>query len=163
MRARCSRGRATGHKERAPISRRSFDVLPRYDRVGSRAWLQALPPTIRRAQRALLVHRSKEILVCLRGAQLVEQELDRVHRAHRHEDAAQHPHLRERRAVDQQFFLAGARLGDVDRREGALVGDLAVEDDFRVTGALELLEDDLVHAMSNGIVVAKRLILLYIC
>src|SRR3546814_1498944 len=34
-------------------------------------------------------------------------------------------------------------------RSGALVGQLAVEHDFRVTGALELLEDDLVHAAAG--------------
>ena len=32
--------------------------------------------------------------------------------------------------VDQQLFLAGAGLADVERREDALVGDLAVEHDF---------------------------------
>ncbi len=31
----------------------------------------------------------------------------------------------------------------------ALVGDLAVEDDFRVTGALELFEDHFVHAAAG--------------
>ena len=41
------------------------------------------------------------------------------------------------------------RLGDVDRREGALVGQLAVEDDFRIAGALELLEDHFVHAAAG--------------
>ncbi len=40
-------------------------------------------------------------------------------------------------------------LADVERREDALVGNLAVEDDFRVTGALELFEDDLVHAAAG--------------
>jgi hypothetical protein len=35
---------------------------------------------------------------------------------------------------------------DVDRREDALVGELAVEVDLHVAGALELLEDHLVHA-----------------
>jgi hypothetical protein len=40
-------------------------------------------------------------------------------------------------------------LGDVDRREGALVGDLAVEDDFRIAGALELFEDHFVHAAAG--------------
>ena len=34
------------------------------------------------------------------------------------------------RRVDQQFFLAGAGLADVERREDALVADLAVEHDF---------------------------------
>ena len=81
--------------------------------------------------------------------QLVDQELEPVHRAHRHQDAAQHPHLRQHRLVDQELFLARAGLGDVEGREGALVGDLAVEHDFGIAGALELLEDHLVHARAG--------------
>ena len=49
----------------------------------------------------------------------------------------------------QQLFLAGARLVDVDRREDALVHQLAVEMDLAVAGALELLEDDVVHAAAG--------------
>ena len=48
-----------------------------------------------------------------------------------------------------QLFLAGAGARDVDRREGALVRDLAVEDQFRVAGALELFEDHFVHAAAG--------------
>src|SRR4051794_5108066 len=96
-------------------------------------------------EEALLVHRSEEVLVGLGVLHLVEEELHRVDRAHLHQDPAQHPHLGERALVDQQLFLAGAGLANVERREDALVGDLAVEHDFAVTGALELLEDDLVH------------------
>src|SRR4029450_6290816 len=61
----------------------------------------------------------------------------------------QNPHLRKRALVDEQLLLAGAGLADIQRREDALVGDLAVEDDFAVAGALELLEDDLVHLRSG--------------
>ena len=42
-------------------------------------------------------------------------------------------------------FLPRAGARDVDGREHPLVGDLAVENDFRVTGAFELFEDDFVH------------------
>src|SRR5438309_2651242 len=97
------------------------------------------------ARRRLGVHRGEEIRVRLGVLHLVEKELHRVDGAHLHEDAAQHPHLGERRLVDEQLLLAGAGLADVERREDALVGDLAVEDDLRVAGALELLEDHLVH------------------
>ena len=88
----------------------------------------------------------EEVAVRLGLADLVQQELDRVDRAHRIEDAAEDVHLAQDVGLDQQLFLAGAGLGDVDRREDALVRDLAVEDDFAVTGALELFEDDFVHA-----------------
>src|SRR5208337_4587206 len=47
---------------------------------------------------------------------------------------------------DEQLFLAGSGALDIDGREHALVDQLAVEDDFHVAGALELFEDDFVHA-----------------
>ena len=46
----------------------------------------------------------------------------------------------------QQLFLARAALRDVDRREDPLVRQLPVEVDLHVAGALELLEDHVVHA-----------------
>jgi hypothetical protein len=95
------------------------------------------------------IHRIEEIVVGLAVLQLVQQELHRVHGSHRVQDAAQHPHLGKRGLLDQQLFLACARLGDVDRRERPLVGQLAVQDDFRIAGALELLEDHLVHAAAG--------------
>ena len=51
--------------------------------------------------------------------------------------------------LGEQLFLARAGARDVDRREGALVGHLAVEDEFRVAGALELFEDHFVHAAAG--------------
>ncbi len=45
----------------------------------------------------------------------------------------------------QQLLLAGARAGHVDGGEDALLHQAAVEVDLHVAGALELLEDDLVH------------------
>src|SRR2546423_6237 len=44
----------------------------------------------------------------------------------------------------QQFFLARARLGDVDRGEDAPVGDLAVQPQLGVAGSLVLLEKQVV-------------------
>src|SRR5204862_2312514 len=93
----------------------------------------------------LLVHRGEEILVGLGILHLVEQELHRVDGSHLHQDPAQHPHLGKLGLVDEQFLLAGAGLAHVERGEDALVADLAVEHDLRIAGALELLEDDLVH------------------
>src|ERR1043165_7371693 len=93
----------------------------------------------------LLVHRGEEVLVGLGILHLVEEELHRIDGAHLHQDPPEHPHLGELAGIDQQLLLAGARLADVERGEDALVGDLAVEHDLRIAGALELLEDDLVH------------------
>src|SRR3954463_14180729 len=78
-------------------------------------------------RRPLRVHRSEEVLVRLGVLHLVEQELHRINCAHLHEDTAKHPHFAEDVLVDQQLFLAGTGLADVERGEDPLVGDLAVE------------------------------------
>src|SRR3984893_17226827 len=83
------------------------------------------------------IHRVKELGVALRFLELVDQEFEPVDGSHRGQHPAQHPHLGQDAAVDQQLLFARAGFGDVDRREGALVGDLAVEHDFRIAGALE--------------------------
>ena len=49
----------------------------------------------------------------------------------------------------QQFFLPGAALLDVDGREHAAIGQLAIEVDLHVAGALELFEDHFVHARAG--------------
>ena len=54
-------------------------------------------------------------------------------------------HDRQLVGRQQDLLLAGAGRVDVDRREDPLVGDLAVELELGVTGALELLEDHRVH------------------
>src|SRR5215217_8257413 len=86
--------------------------------------------------RSLLVHAGEEVLVGLGVLHLVEQELHRIDRAHLHQDPPQHPHLGEHVLVYQKLFLAGAGPADVERREDALVGDLAVEHDLAVAGTL---------------------------
>ena len=48
--------------------------------------------------------------------------------------------------VVEVFLAAGGGLGHVDRREKPLLGEVAVEADFHVAGALEFLEDDVIHA-----------------
>src|SRR5579862_3726844 len=49
----------------------------------------------------------------------------------------------------EQLFLARGRPIDVEAREDALFHELAVEVDFGVTGALELFENDLIHARAG--------------
>src|ERR1700730_10269240 len=102
-----------------------------------------------RLRRASGVHRLEEVGVALGIAQLVEQEIDGIHGTHGIEDAAQDVHLLELIRRDQELLLARAGTGDVHRRESPLVRDLAVENDFRIAGALELLEDHLVHAAAG--------------
>ena len=65
------------------------------------------------------------------------------------EHLAQDPDAAQLVLRHQQLFLARARLVDVDRRENALVDQLAVEVDLAVAGALELLEDHVVHAAAG--------------
>src|SRR5690606_1144795 len=47
---------------------------------------------------------------------------------------------------NQQFFLTRTGPLDVDRRKHPFVRDLAIENNFRVTSTLELLEHHLIHA-----------------
>ena len=61
------------------------------------------------------------------------------------QDLAQYPHALQFLLAHQQFLPAGAGTADVDGRVDALLGDLALEVQFLVAGALELLVDDFVH------------------
>ena len=56
-------------------------------------------------------------------------------------------HDRELVGREQQLVLAGAGGIDVDGREHAALGDLAIELQLGVAGALELLED---HRVAGG-------------
>src|SRR3984893_19570202 len=97
------------------------------------------------ARASLPFHRVEEVPIGLGVLHLVEQELDRREFVHGMQKLAQNPHLRQLRGLRDELFLARARAVDVDRREGAFLGDAAVQMDFRITGALELFEYDIVH------------------
>src|SRR5688500_230677 len=86
----------------------------------------------------------EELGVALGGLHLVDEELESS-TFHRMKDPAETPDELELLGGQQQLFLTGPGSGDVDRREDALVGHLAVELQLPVTGSLELLEDHLVH------------------
>jgi len=49
----------------------------------------------------------------------------------------------------QQFFFSSTGPVDVDSREDTLVHQAAIEVDFHVAGALEFLEDHVVHAAAG--------------
>ena len=97
----------------------------------------------------LSIHRVEEITVALGLAQLVEQEVDGIHRSHWIENASQHVGLLERIRLDQKLFLTRTRTRDIDRREHPLIRNLAVEYDFRVTRTLELFENHFVHTAAG--------------
>jgi len=88
----------------------------------------------------------EEFLVVAGFGQLVGEEFHGFDGRQGVEDAAENPGALEVFLGDEQLFLAGAGALDVDGGEDALVDQLAVEDDFHVAGALELFEDDFVHA-----------------
>src|SRR4029079_14648569 len=87
------------------------------------------------------VHRFEEFPVVLRVAQLIQQEVDGVHRSHRIEKTPQHIHFLEDGRIGKQLCVARTGTRDVNRRESPLVRNLAIKDQFRVTRALELFEN----------------------
>src|SRR5438876_5904260 len=96
-----------------------------------------------------LVHRVEELLVRLRALDLVVQEFHRLDRVQLGEELAQDPDAVEHVARQQQLLLPRPRARRVHGREHALVHQAPVEVDLHVAGALELLEDDLVHAAAG--------------
>src|SRR5262249_8974618 len=95
------------------------------------------------------VHRFEEFPVVLRVAQLVQQEVDGVHRSHRIENTPQHIHFFEDGRIGKQLFLARTGTSDVNRRESPFVRHLAIKDQFGVTRALELFENHFVHSAAG--------------
>src|SRR5690349_22805853 len=83
--------------------------------------------------------------VALGLAQLLHQQLERLLRFERVQHPAQLPDDLELVRREQDFFLTSARRVHVDRREEPLLRELAAQPQLHVAGALELLEDDLVH------------------
>src|SRR6185437_8765293 len=99
--------------------------------------------------RPLLIHALEELLVRLGPAHLVGEEFHRVDDVQRVEERAEEPDALEDPLREEQLLLAGRALVDVEAREDALLHELAIEVDLAVARALELLEDDLVHARAG--------------
>ena len=95
--------------------------------------------------RGRLLHLEQELGVALRLLAACEQQLERLLQVERVEHPAQLPDDLELVGASRISSLTGAGGVDVDGGEDALVGQLAVEHQLHVAGALELLEDDLVH------------------
>src|SRR5262249_10799464 len=96
-----------------------------------------------------LAHRLQKVAISLRSLELVLQEFHGLDRVELGEELPEDPHTVEHALPEEQLLLARARAADVDRREHALVHQAAVEVDLHVAGALELLEDHLVHAAAG--------------
>src|SRR3954451_9638201 len=126
---------AAPHSMISAITRR-YSVL----RSRSRAW-SVLGAVVGRR----LLHLQEELVVALRLLHPVEEQLERLLGVECVQDAAQAPDDLQLVRRQQDLFLTRAGRVDVDRREDPLVRELAVELELHVSGALELLEDDLVH------------------
>src|SRR3954451_12305683 len=91
----------------------------------------------------------EELVVRLRGLELVDQELEaggrRALLGQGVENPAQLPDLGQLVPGEEELLMARARRVHVDGREEPPLGELAVELELPVPGALELLEDVLVH------------------
>ena len=92
-----------------------------------------------------LRHLLQELLVGLRLLETLEQKLHGFHRLQRGQHLAQHPDATQLPLINEQLLLAGARLVDVDGRKDPALHQFAIEVDLEVSGALELLEDHIIH------------------
>src|SRR4029079_7011877 len=92
----------------------------------------------------------EELVVGAEGAQPVDEQFEAwggvAICGQAAEDSAQLPHHLQLLAVEQQLLVAGAGGVDVDRRVDAPLGELAIQPQLHVAGALELFEDRVVHA-----------------
>ena len=91
------------------------------------------------------VHRDQEFFVV---AGLFEAALHEFHgfqRGHVGQVVAQDPDAVDIFGIVEQVVAAGGAERHVDGREDAAVGELAVELELEVAGALEFLEDHVVH------------------
>src|SRR5450432_3346236 len=96
-----------------------------------------------------LLDLEQELSVALGVFHLVEQQLQRLLGIEGVQHPAKFPDDLQLFRRHQEFFLAGTGGVNVDRREDALVGELAVELQLHVAGALELLEDHFVAARAG--------------
>src|SRR6185437_6711844 len=96
-----------------------------------------------------LLPRREKLLIRPRPLHALQQELDGFGGRHVAQEIAQQVYAIQFFLRQQQFFLACARALNVDGGKHATVGDLAIEHELHVAGALELLEDHFVHARSR--------------
>src|SRR5690242_5578589 len=84
----------------------------------------------------VLGERGQELGVRVALGEAVEQQLDALVGADRGKHSPHGPHHLERAFLEEQFLAAGARALDVDGGEDALLGQLAIQDQLAVAGAL---------------------------
>src|SRR5690606_4224950 len=82
-------------------------------------------------------------------AEAVQEQLDTGLGVQGGKHSPELPHYLELVGTEEDLLLAGAGVVDVDGREDPTVRQLPVELELHVAGALELLEDHLVHARAG--------------
>ena len=109
-----------------------------------------LPPVcVLGCLRELVVHCQEQLLV---AACFLHAVLDKLHCLDRSavgEESAENPHAVDGVLAEEQVVASSARRDDVYGREDAFVRQLAVELQLHVAGALELLENHLVHLRTS--------------
>src|SRR5690606_11138508 len=122
----------------------------RLDRLEHRSALVGrVTVAVPRAARQRLLDLHEELDVRARLLELGEHDLELLLQFETGEGTTQAPGDLDLLGREQLLFATGARGVDVDGREDALVGKRARETQLHVAGALDLLEDHLVHLGSG--------------
>ncbi|MBI4944737.1 MAG: hydrogenase maturation protease, partial [Actinobacteria bacterium] len=103
------------------------------------------PVVVAAGDRRRLLHLHEELDVALGLLDPVEEQLDRLLRLERAHDPAELPDDAELLLRHEDLLTPGAGGVDVHGRDDPLVREVAGQAQLHVPGALELLEDDLVH------------------
>src|SRR5262249_882008 len=91
----------------------------------------------------------EELVVVGVARESLDQRFHRFDRLDREKHLSKLLHLLVFLGRKELLLFAGARLGDVDRRENALLGEQAIQGDLAVSRPLELLENYLIHAAAG--------------
>jgi hypothetical protein len=94
-------------------------------------------------------HREQEFDIAGVLFEFPEDEFHGFHGGHAGEGAAEDDHAGVFVRVVEEFFLAGAGAFHIDTGEDASVDEGPVEVDLHIAGALEFLENDLIHPGSG--------------
>ena len=96
-----------------------------------------------------LAHLGQELAIRGRLGQSLNEQFHSLNWTQRVEYLAQHPDPGQVFFRNQQLLLTCAGALNIDGREGALVDQLAVENDFHVAGAFEFFKDHVIHARTG--------------
>jgi len=108
--------------------------------LGSQDWLPGS---------AAASHHVKKLAVGLGGAHLFEHHFHGLYLVHAVQELPQDAGFLQYFGLQQKFIATGSAAIELDGWENALLVKAAVQMDFRVTGALELFKDHLVHAAAG--------------